>query len=113
MKTNHWIVAFFGVLLLALAGCGGDQKPPEFFQVNGIRVDLPDLQQAFASGTPEQRTSLSEVQQGIRYQDFVKAMMALETLSQDASLTEPQKQLASKVMEQMKQVLAKAPAPTQ
>jgi hypothetical protein len=90
MKLNQWLVLFLGLAMLTLAGCGGGEvKPPDYLQINDVRVDMPQLEQAFASATPEQRTVISDIQAGIRYGDYVKALMNLETLSQDAALTDP------------------------
>ena len=109
MKT--WPQA--GALLLILAllpfGCSkGDQsgKPADY---NGVQVDIPQLKKAFAS-SPDSMRLANDVEFGLRYGDFPKALQALEGLTNSANCTEEQKQLVSTTMEQVKTLAEKASA---
>ena len=115
MKTRNWLLGLLSVALLALTACGNkDFKPPEYHTINDVRVDIPQLEEAFANAPDAQRLILSnDVLQGARYGNYEQALAGLDALSTDTTLTDPQKQIVNKVLEQMKQVLAKAPPPTQ
>ena len=71
---------------------------------------MPKFQQAFASGTPDQQANVTKVSSSVRYGLFPDALAALEKLSSDPALTEPQKQAVSNMVEGIKVAIAKAPA---
>jgi hypothetical protein len=73
-------------------------------------VDLPKLQAAFATASPELQTLVSEVAQGLRYSDYTRALPALEKLANAPGLTEPQKKVVAEVTEGVKALASKAPA---
>jgi hypothetical protein len=101
-------------LTAALSGCGGGavtRSTTEPMEVNGVKVDMPKLEESFASASEEQKAKLTDVTSGIRYGQYTKAMMALEQLSGDTTLTPEQKQNVTTVFEQVKQLASKAPAP--
>lgn len=99
--------------LVTFAGCkkkplAGTQGAP--IQIEGIAVDLPKLQAAIAAGgNADLQAGVSGVYQGIRYRQYQKALMELDKLASDTNLTDEQKKLANEVLEQLKQVVAKAP----
>jgi hypothetical protein len=97
--------------LSLLAGCS---KPAEKTQpgidLYGVKVDVPRLQALLAGETnPEVRTNLAQVQFGIRYGDWQKAMTALERIAAVPSLTDPQRKVVNDVMGQIKQATGAAP----
>jgi hypothetical protein len=94
--------------LLALVGCGKSGKSTAQSLPGGI--DLPKFQQAFVSATPDQQANVTKVGAGIRYGLFSDALAALEKLGSDTTLTEPQKQAVSNMVEGIKAAMAKAPA---
>lgn len=115
MKRIHWILG--SVLLaasLVLSGCGkggGDQaaSPPPY-EVNGVKVDLPKLTEAFVNGTPQQQIALRDASSALRYGQYPTALMHVDKLVNDTSITdEKQKKLINQVIEQLKQVVAKTP----
>jgi hypothetical protein len=109
------LIALVG-LTAALSGCGGGdvtRSATEPIEVNGVKVDLPKLEESFATATEEQRAKLTDITSGIRYGQYTKAMMALEALSGDTTLNADQKQNVTTVFEQVKQLASKAPAPEQ
>jgi hypothetical protein len=98
--------------LVALAGCQksdqGQSQSPVF---NGVKVDLPKLDLQFTNASPELMNSVTQIRRYYRYSQFLQAMMELDKVSNDASLNEAQKKLISELLEQTKQVIAKAPPP--
>jgi len=99
-----WLAA--GTLLLV--GCGKQKAPPPP-QYGEVTVDLPKLQQALAEASPEAKQSLALVVRNLRYGDYAKALMALDELSNNASLTEPQKKVVGEIIEQVKKLINQAP----
>ena len=110
MKTTNWIYGVLAAGLLAVAGCGQSQQAPQPIDINGVKVDLPKFQQAFATVTPELQTSLGKVIMSVRYGQYSEAVAELEKLANNASLTEPQKKVATEVLAQLKQAVSQPPA---
>ena len=110
-KTMKWLALVLATCLLAVAGCSKAPKLPEHQDVNGVSVDLPKLQQAFMGSPPDVLNDVSQVAFGIRYGDYMKSLAALDKLSNNTSITEPQKKVVNDVIEQVKKVLAQGQAP--
>ena len=108
MKTANWMMMFLLAGVLALAGCGKEEKPVALV-ADGVTVDLPKLKEAFAAAAPEVQTSVTEVAMGIRYTDYPRCFTALAKLETAPGITEPQKKMVSQVAEQLKQAASKAP----
>jgi acetate kinase len=118
MKTANWMVMFLlaGGLVgaLALTGCG--KQKPAAPTVGGVTVDMPKLREAFATAAPELQTAISEVNMGIRYGEYARAIAGLDKLSNAPGITEAQKKIVSEVTEQIKALANKPatpPAPAQ
>jgi hypothetical protein len=94
--------------VLALVGCGKSGKSTAQ-SVPGT-IDMPKFQQAFASGTRDQQADVTKVSSSVRYGLYPDALAALEKLSSDPALTEPQKQAVTNMVEGIKVTIAKAPA---
>jgi hypothetical protein len=114
MKLSTTVLGILMALtLVAFAGCkkkplAGNLGAP--MQIEGIAVDLPKLQASINAGSnADLQAAVASVFQGIRYRQYEKALMDLDKLASDANLTEEQKKLTGEVLEQLKQVLAKAP----
>ena len=60
--------------------------------------------QAFATASPELQRSVSKVNLSIRYGQYAVAVAELGKIVNMTDLTEPQKKVASEVLEQLKQV---------
>jgi len=103
------------MLLAGLVVCAGCKKAqaPAPMTVNGVSVDLPKLQEAFSSGTEEQRRAVTDIAYGLRYQQYEKALMALDQLSSSQGLTDAQKKLVAEQLEAVKKLAGATPAPTQ
>jgi hypothetical protein len=109
MKTWPRAGAFLLILALLQFGCGkGDQsaKPADY---SGVQIDVPQLKKAFAS-SPDTLRLANDVEFGLRYGDFPKALQALEGLTNNANCTEDQKKLVATTMEQVKKLAEKASA---
>ena len=109
------ITSALGILLLGAGvsiglGCKKEAPPPSP-TVSGVVVDAPKLQAAFMTSTnADQREKLAKFQFGLRYGKYVDALMALDGLASDPSLTEQQKKVVNEVIEQVKQVANAQPA---
>jgi hypothetical protein len=108
MKTRNCLLIILLAGVFALVGCGKPPKNPAQ-DVPGM-MDLPKFQQAFASGTPDQRGSVDSVCKSVRYGLFPDALAALDKLAGDSTLTEPQKQAVNNLIQGIKQKLANPPA---
>jgi SpoVK/Ycf46/Vps4 family AAA+-type ATPase len=112
MRTLNEIVLALAIATVGLAGCGKTQQPAGSVQVNGVSVDMPKLRQVFSGSSNDQiRKLLFEVDQGFRYKDYLRAIAALEQLSNHAEATDEQKKVVAEVLAQMKKLAASAPAP--
>jgi hypothetical protein len=99
------------LLTLTLAGCS-KAPPPKSPTVDGVTVDTPKLMQAFQPNpSREIQDTLMQISMGIRYSDYMKALAALDQLNSNPSLTPDQKKVVGTVIEQIKQVMSKPPAP--
>jgi hypothetical protein len=110
MKTTNWILGFLAAGLLALCACSKQVPPPEYAEIHGVKVELPKLEQAFSAGTPEQQASVAAVQSSVRYGKYEEGLMELDKLLNDPGTNEDQKKVVNALIEQMKQVFAKAGA---
>ncbi len=106
MKLVNWLMMVLLAGLVAVAGCGKKESPAPVMQ--GVTVDLPKLQGAFATASPELQTAVSEVAMGLRYGEYPRAFAALDKLAKDPNLTEPQRKIVSEVTEQVKVLASKA-----
>jgi hypothetical protein len=110
MKAKQWLIALVAIAAAGLVGCG-KPKLQQSQEVEGQSIDMPKLQQAFATSTNQEASQLvSQASYGLRYADYMKSMMALEQLINRPDITPEQKKIAEDVMAQVKKV-AGTPAP--
>jgi len=95
---------------LALTGCG-KPKPPAPPVQQGVTIDVPKLRAAFSTASPEVQASVVEASSLIRYGDYSAALTALAKVTNNPSLTEPQKAIVAQVTDQINQAASKVPAP--
>jgi hypothetical protein len=98
---------------LAFSGCGkkgGASAAAEPMDVAGVKVDFPKMKDAFQGAPPELNGLVNDAMSGVRYGLYDKTLMALDKLANTPTLTDPQKQAVNTVIEEMKQVVAKAGA---
>ncbi len=109
IPTTKFLLVILAGCLLSLAGCKKAEPEGTTMQFHGINVDLPKLETEFANAGPGVRDSLSQVQRFFRYAQFPQALVELDKLSKDPSLSESQKKLVLDLIEQTKQVINKTP----
>ena len=96
-------------LLLVVAGCGKKQPAASpAYEINGVKVDVPKLQEAFAGASPEIQADVNQTTLNLRYGMYEKSLMALDRLSSNPALNDTQKKVVNDLIEQMKQLIAKA-----
>ena len=102
----------FGILvagLLAFSGCG--KKAPQIpaaYEVSGVKVDMPKLQQAFAGAGKDLQPDVAWTEYNIRRGQYVEALTSLDKLVNNPNLNDAQKNAVNEVIEEMKQVINKA-----
>ena len=105
--TLKWISIVLLAALISGAGC--EKKAPPTPVFDGVTVDLPKLNQAFATAGPDIQPLVSEVTLGVRYSDYPRAFTALDKLAKTDGLTDPQKKIVAEVTAQVKALADKAP----
>jgi hypothetical protein len=82
--------------------------------IEGVSVDMPKLQRVIdASGNADLQGAVRNVFISFRYHEYEKALMGMDKLANDPALNEEQKKVAAEVLEQVKQVATKVPAPAE
>jgi len=108
------LLHIFSVALLAAAGCKKEQQqmgPPQEYY--GVKLNWLQLNTAFTNASPEAQNDAYLAVRAFRYSQFPQAMLQLEKLANEPGLTDGQKSVVNELMEQTKQVVAKAPPPPQ
>ncbi len=104
-------VALSLVLALATSGCSKSSNlenlPP--IEVEGVQVDIPQLMADFSEVPPELYTKANEAATNVRYKKYMDAMMGFDAILKTPGLKPNQQKILTKVMDQLKQVIAKAP----
>jgi cell pole-organizing protein PopZ len=97
--------------LASLAACSksseADKLPP--MEVEGVNVDTPRLMAEFVNASPELQRPVNEAVTKIRYKQYLQAMMGLDEVLKRPDLNDKQKKLVAQVIDQLKEVIAKAP----
>ncbi len=110
MKVSEWLLAAVLLSLLGPAGCKKAPAPGLPHEHYGVTVDWPKLDSEFAGSTdPELVASAALVKRAFMYHQFGKAMVELDKLASNPKLNDSQRKLVNQLLEQTKQVLAKAP----
>ncbi len=113
MKPLRKLSVLLTLCLVAFASCkkSGQTVAPntEYF---GVKIDWPKLDAEFLNSDPEVQTGASMAKRCIRYSQFPQALVELDKLSRNPKLTESQKKVVNGLIEQTRQVLAQAPAPS-
>jgi hypothetical protein len=113
MKTINLLLVFAAATSLGVVGCGKSDKAAAPPVVGGVTLDLPKLNEAFATSSPELKGTENQVVLNIRYQRYEEALMALDKLVNDANVTEAQKKVVNEVIEQVKKLAGAVPAAAQ
>ncbi len=112
MKLRQFLFAcFVGLSLAALPGCSksSNQQSPDAVDINGVKVDLPKFQKAFENAPQEVLDGERKFLMAFRYGQYENALMELDKLSNAQGLTDDQKKMVATLIDQTKQVMAKAP----
>ena len=110
MKTVNLLLGLVAATGLVAAGCSKSDKTPATAEVNGVTVDLPKLNEAFAEADPEVKRTATEVGFNLRYGKYEDSLMALDKLANDPKVNENQKKIVATVIEQVKKLANAAPA---
>jgi hypothetical protein len=114
MKTSRWVIATFPACLLLFAGCSKSGKPVlDAREYYGVKVNSPRLETDFINASPEVQASVEAIKRSYRYGRFPQAIVELDRLSGNPSLSEVQKKLVNDLIDQTKQVITKAPQTAQ
>jgi hypothetical protein len=114
MKTSRMLLGLLAVGWIVLAGCKKSEPPVVHANVYfGVQVDLDKLDPEFSSAGPELGHSAQLIKRYYLYSEFPRAAAELERLANDPGLSESQRKLAAVLLEQTRQVIAKAPPPAE
>lgn len=108
------VAGFSAAGVLASGGCKKAEAPPPApatVQVAGVKLDVPKLDTEFQAASPEIQAALTEIKKSYRGGRFAQMAAQLEALGNNPGLTAPQKKLVGDLLEEVKQLLAKIPAP--
>ncbi len=112
MKTTSWMLGAIVAGMLALCGCSKSASTdPKLSQNPAVRFTA-----AFPTPTPELQASINKINLGLRYGQYPEAIVELDKMANDASLTEAQKKAVNDMIEEVKKRAAgpaagAAPAP--
>ena len=95
---------------MTLTGCKKEDHQGSAQQFHGVNVDWPKLETEFAKAGQDVQDSLNLAKRFLRYAQFPQALMELDKLSNNPSLTDSQKKLVNDLIQQTKQEVTKAPA---
>ena len=78
-------------------------------EISGVNVDIPQLSAEFVKAPVDLQSQVNEAVTKVRYRRYVQAMMGLDEVLKNPGLNDKQKQLLTKVMDQLKEVSSKVP----
>ena len=106
------VCSSFCLAFLVLAGaCSKSSElnnlPPMEFE--GVKVDTPRLMAQFLEASPQLQKPVNDAATKMRYKQYLQAMMELDQVLKSPELKDGQKKLIAQVIDQIKEVVAKAP----
>ncbi len=114
MKAPAEVSGLLALCLLVFASCKrSDQTVAPNTEYQGVKVEWPKLDTEFANSDQEVQADAYMAKRHIRYSQFSQALADLNKLSRNPKLTEAQKKVVNDLLEQTKQVIAKASPPQQ
>ena len=113
MKKTQWMLGLCVAGVAAFGGCSRKAENLPAWEIRGVQVDMPQLDVVFVNASQEVQGNVAMFKRYFRYGQYPQALVELQKLANQPSLTEPQKKLVSDLTEQTKQVLAKAVDSTQ
>lgn len=113
MKNTVWILSVLLGSLLAFSGAGCKDKAASE-KPQTVEQGVAQLRAVLATASPEVNSNLySGVAYGVRYGNFVGALMALDKIASDPSLNERQKKTVNDVIDLLKQAIQNQQNPPQ
>jgi len=113
MKIINLLSGFAAATLLVAAGCSKSDKTPPAPEIQGVQVDIPKLTQAFQDAPDQLKATMTQASFNVRYGKYEDALMALDKLVNDPTVTENQKKVVNQVIEQVKKLAGSTAAPAQ
>jgi len=111
MKIRVILGSFYLALLLLPCACsnsgGSDKLPP--MQIQGVSVDIPQLSAQFAQAPAELQGRVTEGVAKVRLKQYPQGMMVLDEILNSPGVNDKQKAILTRVLGQLKEVVAKAP----
>ena len=101
MNMTKWIMIILLAAALAPVGCGKKETPTT--APPAVSVDVPALQNAFNTASPDLQELSAEAVRGIRRLKYPAALAALEKLANAPGLTDAQKKAVADVTAQVTQ----------
>jgi hypothetical protein len=114
MKRIWWLFFTLAAAFFSLAGCKKAEQsagPPQEYY--GVKLNWSRLDTAFTNASPEVQNDAYLAVRAFRYAQFPQALFQLDRVLNNPTLTDAQKSLVNDLIEQTKQVIAKAPPPAQ
>jgi hypothetical protein len=111
MHMRNWLLFPLLAIGLLICGCKKGSSASQPYDIQGVKVDLPKLREAFVGASPEMQTSINQISEAIRYGMYPKALPELAKLAASPSLTAPQKKVVEEVTAQINQLAGGTPAP--
>ena len=78
-------------------------------ELEGVKVDVPRLTAEFVNAPQQLQKPVNDAVAKIRYRQYLQAMMGLDEVLKSPDLNDQQKKLITQVLDQLKEVVAKAP----
>ena len=114
MRASVLTCGLLSVLLVVFVGCGkGSPAAADAGAPPGAIIDASKFRPAFEGAPAEAQTQVNKIMLDIGASDYVGALSGLESLTNVAGLTEPQKAAAANLSQQLQLKLASIPPPTQ
>jgi hypothetical protein len=111
MNMIKWIMICLLAVALAPVGCGKKESQPSS-PGQAVRIDVPKLQSAFATASPELKAMSDEAIKYVQFgRNYSTGLATLEKLAGSPGLTEEQKKVVDEVTAQVKQIMSPAAAP--
>jgi len=110
MTRTWWLLSSLALFALAFGACQKSEPARGLArEYDGVKVEWPRLETEFTDASPETQMIISTALHAFRYGQFPQALLELNKLAQVPGLTDTQKKLIADLIEQTKQVIAKAP----
>jgi hypothetical protein len=111
MNMTKWIIICLLAIALAPIGCGKKDSQPAG-QAPAGTIDVPKLQSAFATASPELKALSDEAIKYVQFgRSYPAGLESLDKLANAPGLTDDQKKVVADVTGQVKQMMGADAAP--